>query len=790
MMLINVLFQNTIMAVGRTENAVKLTVQDCGGRDFLSRPILLSEDGNYVFANETDKVTIFSAQTGIPVKTIFTGEIFCMSLTGTAGQIAVAGRKSVTVWDYELTKVVTKHKYFKKEFARKFNYEAVIDVFLPNNFGSSGDVYLTVVDKKNMNNFLRVNVLEVTCNQIFKNVSPGTQHVGDKNNSIVTLANHKIHGFKNNSVLCYDRNLSKVQGFNTDRERPFTIVRCHPEEKTLACGDESGRILLFSGLENRDELRAAKSILHWHTLPVTALSWSLEGGHIYSGGGERVLCKWLPDCAKPTFLPRLSSSILGIEVSETSTAVKLANNSVLILGREDKPSGELVGLSRNSSGWPAGLAWDERSKSLLLNGIVGHVQVFHPDSKDTQSIDITQQNYLTEEREKNPFNAEVDKLAVSGCGMFLSTMDCCWTPVERLNLKFWHYDQSCHRFILNTQVDTPHKGGVCSLRFQNVGSDEDTPCLLSCGNDGKAKVWHLLTSTWECKYSLDFRGLDCVGGAWSADGSVLGLCFSHVITLWDKEARLRTTLTLDDKKEPVACLEFGKGVKHGSLLFAATNGTLGIWDLLTLGRIWSVSLQGETLNLVSDPSAGHLAVITKDLITIVDPLQKTEVGTFVGVNTTGGAVYAKYRNQSYLFFLTYSGLIKCIGSKIKRKPVLDSKISLKASNPFLTNRTSTVSPMEISAEVRQPISEDLGSILSAPLHAIPSNSALAPSFLCNRILSLPKTQARSAFPNVEETKSESSNEIRKIKQVFHREVKPTNLEFDVFCKLFKSENIK
>ena len=122
-------------------------------------------------------------------------------------------------------------------------------MLLPDNFLDTGDVFVTVLDRQKMNNLVRISVHEKCVNQIFKHVTVGTQHIGDNNNSLVTIANHRVQGFKNTTVLCYDRNLSKVQGYNTDRERPFTITRCHPEEKTVACGDSSGRILIFSGIE-------------------------------------------------------------------------------------------------------------------------------------------------------------------------------------------------------------------------------------------------------------------------------------------------------------------------------------------------------------------------------------------------------------------------------------------------------------------------------------------------------------------------------------------------------------
>jgi len=80
------------------------------------------------------------------------------------------------------------------------------------------------------------------------------------------------------------------------------------------------------------------------------------------------------------------------------------------------------------------------------------VQVFNPKSKETYSIDITQQNYVTKERNVRPTNSEVERLALSQCGLHLATLEACWAPVPRVTLKFWHFQEGSQRFSLNTQV--------------------------------------------------------------------------------------------------------------------------------------------------------------------------------------------------------------------------------------------------------------------------------------------------------------------------------------------------
>ncbi len=149
------------------------------------------------------------------------------------------------------------------------NLKCLLQLYLPHNCVQTGEVYAIAGGKNNLRHLFRVQLTAdqhtpvANSNMIFRHVSLSSQHVGDDGNTLVSLSDHKVHGFSNVTLLCYDRRLAKVQTFNTDKERPFTVARCHPAEKVIACGDTSGRILIFSGLGFGEELAAAKSILHW-----------------------------------------------------------------------------------------------------------------------------------------------------------------------------------------------------------------------------------------------------------------------------------------------------------------------------------------------------------------------------------------------------------------------------------------------------------------------------------------------------------------------------------------------
>lgn len=157
----------------------------------------------------------------------------------------------------------------------------------------------------------------------------------------------------------------------------FTCVKYHPSEDAILTGDSLGRVLLWTNIHSNSP---AKSVFHWHTLPVRCLAFSASGSYFYSGGGECVLVKWQADNSfEKNYLPRLPATIEWVSVSGNNqfVAVSTGDNGVRVLdGRL-----ETVCVVQNlvlSTGEEGNVVFDPRSKALVMNGCVGHLQFYSP----------------------------------------------------------------------------------------------------------------------------------------------------------------------------------------------------------------------------------------------------------------------------------------------------------------------------------------------------------------------------------------------------------------------------
>ena len=93
-----------------------------------------------------------------------------------------------------------------------------------------------------------------TAKKIFKDVYGSSVHIGNNNSCVAVIADSEHGQGKKDVMKCYDRHLSITHELNIDYDRPLTIVRCHPTDKVVACGDTTGRILIVAGFGSQEEI--------------------------------------------------------------------------------------------------------------------------------------------------------------------------------------------------------------------------------------------------------------------------------------------------------------------------------------------------------------------------------------------------------------------------------------------------------------------------------------------------------------------------------------------------------
>ena len=692
-----------------------------GGLDLTTRPAAVSAGGKYVMVNSGGKIWVYSSKTGQLVRQLNTGQVMAIQRTDKEEEVVVATKKKVVVWNFVDVKTTAK---FKISSSKVPNYETGLQSsYIPDNFHKEHEIYVTVSRKEKKASLHRLNLDAGSNHQIFNNIKPGTVHVGDSDNLVCAISDHKKHEFRDVSLLVYNKILTKNMSVHADKDRPFTCARVHPVSRIVAAGDSSGRIMVYSCL---DQPQPSKSILHWHSLPVTALAWSLEGSVLYSGGGEAVLCKWRQEeGTKPNFIPRIGGPVTGLASGAGVNAVQLENNKIKIIETlSDTVMSSVAGLARNTVGYPAGLITDR--DRLVMNGGTGMVQVYRVTTDTVYSLDITQQNQVAIERSTVPHNSEVESMAVSGDGKYLATVDCLWSDLSRILLKFWHWSEETNNYSLNTQVEFPHHQGVRSMCFQ-PGISMVQPLLLSVGNDRKVKLWQLERS-WSCVSCLSFRQLPATGGSWSSDGSVIGLSFGHLVTLWSGlDMSLKTSLTLGAGAEEITGLEFGRG-SCSRYLYTTSHSLFVTWDLITLSPCWSLKLASSPhTRLTPSTSLPLLALTQKDTITILSPSTQTTLATISDVNCSGGCAWL----GQDLYFLKYSGeLIRL--SRERREAAANTAIMTRPGaslTPWLVTPRSGTGERGgaggVAPRTQSRVMRDIESLLALPLHTVPATSKLS-----------------------------------------------------------------
>ncbi|KAK5639876.1 hypothetical protein RI129_010687 [Pyrocoelia pectoralis] len=540
----------------------------------------------------------------------------------------------------------------------------------------------------------------------------------------------------------YYMNFSSEQVYQHRIQLPkyFTCVACSPVEECVITGDSLGAILLWYDLESAQPSRA---IYHWHTLPVHCLTLSYFGTTFYSGGGESVLVKWHMDNPhEKLFLPRLSSTLEHVAVSSDNQfiAVATADNAVQVLDSTMNVVSVIQHLVLGTK-FSGGIAYDYRTKAMILNGITGHVQFYSPhDMNLLYNLDIVNQNKLSQEQDVHIENTNVTKFAVSSHGLWLATSE--ERPDDKysfeLRLKFWCFNVVKQQFELNTSIELPHEKSITQILFQP--KDDDNLRCVTIGKDKKFKVWEMQDlhsvykegKSWNCARVGFYRNFDCEAIAFSTDGSLISVGFGPVLTTWLPETcELKCSLVHPNNRANITALQFGVH-NECHLVVTATENDLSVWNLLSLCMVWTVPLQVSLL--VSNPTDLHLAVFTKDQKLFIfypgssSPLhtqtleENVVAAAFIPNNAENSLL--TWCRRSQLFFLTDKQEMFCVGTDSDENETLDLYIDNIGTSLF-----SYMQPKTQSSKVSQskPImhltdfsckNQQLKKLLDNPVHTM------------------------------------------------------------------------
>ena len=386
----------------------------------------------------------------------------------------------------------------------------------------------------------------------------------------------KIHLYTSLGVTSWSQKL--------DKKRPITFLKCAPKGVSFATGDQSGKIRAWRGQSNFVEG-------HWHSLPIEALDFSLEGTHLYSGGGEGVIVKWeVKTMARLALVPRMGTNLIKITNSYDRVIAATKHNTMKVFSSNLEEQTAIVGLSAKEV---TKLKW--HSGSLVLISSDHHLQFFNPlYSTQKHSLEVVSQNVVLGEREgeeKTPNTKIVDFDLMES---WLATIEQCWDG--KFVLKIWNSFENFAKIEKVATFNEVHDDDITFMKF--IAIQGDKVGILTCSKDKTAKLWVYEDEQWFPSKIFRHAALVPESGSQSTDGSVLAIAFGSLIALYDlTDLSLMTILHSNHVEEPYNSLHFGQGFRS-RLLFSANDQGVFVWDLISMGLVGK--FKGENASIFSD----------------------------------------------------------------------------------------------------------------------------------------------------------------------------------------------
>ncbi|KAL9376817.1 hypothetical protein Peur_030937 [Populus x canadensis] len=631
-----------------------------GGRNYVSSPPAFSNDAKRLLVCAANSVSIFSTATGLPVASL-DGHRALVTAVIVVPALTPASKILCYCWTASLDGTIRYWDFSVPELIKIINVNSpIISMVIPsllcqttenNEKSLKSFAYLSVENtkeaEKESTKVLRGQIKK--CNLTDFRMAGGVTLTETKQPEIITVsALGKYFGIRFKCKLqiwkvpTTESERAVVKKITLHHTKNMTVLAFHPNQRIIAAGDVTGRILIWRGFGDRtfvddDRLVGVRSMnnreerpgvrgdddadscttWHWHSAEVNVLFFSLDGAYLYSGGKEGVLVVWQLDTGKKKFLPRIGSPLLWFTNSPdpSLSSVSCADNQIHLL---KMPSMEILksisGIKLPCSfpemynGLRSGIAFDRNAGLVALPTENYCIQLYSLlDDRGISEVQVCERNH----QPGDEVTVVVTLAVLSLDGSMMSTAEV-KLPEEGLGglvcLKFWAFG-SQKEFSLTTIVYEPHRdAGISAIAFHPT-----RPMAVSSSYGGDFKVWICNkgirqvdeprpNSGWTCHAVGSYKKKSMTAATFSSDGSVLAVAAETVITLWDADKNILVAV-IGDTPTPIVNLSFAGTSEY---LVSASWGLkpqLSVWSMSKLSIAWSYMLHVEAIASAEDISS-------------------------------------------------------------------------------------------------------------------------------------------------------------------------------------------
>ncbi|KAJ4709304.1 WD repeat-containing protein 75 [Melia azedarach] len=648
-----------------------------GGRSYVSSPPAFSNDAKRLLVCTSNTVSIFSTYTGLQITSLegHTGPVTTVIVVPAS---TPASKILCYCWTASLDGTIKYWDFSAPELLKTVEVKLpIFSMVIPSLLGKPAQsnekppklfAYLSVEDtrettnanprKKKQSKPKPLHGRICKCNLTESRLAGGVTMAEMKDPEVITISSSgKYFGIRKQRKLL----IWKVPDTESERvvmkkitlhhTKKMTVLAFHPNQRILAAGDVSGRILIWRGFgdrtfstsdrlangnlsSNEEERPGVRdnddsdlcTTWHWHPSEVSVLSFSSDGAYLYSGGKEGVLVVWQLDTGKKKFLPRIGSPLLYfIDSPDPSlSSISCADNQIHVL---KMPSMEILksisgiklpcSLPVEYKGLCHDIAFDHSAGLVALRTENYCIQLYSLfDDRGISEVQVCERNH----QPGDDVTVVVTLVALSQDGSMMSTAEVKLAEEGiggLICLKFWASGTQNKDFSLSTIVYEPHRdAGISAVAFH-----PNRRAAVSSSYGGDFKVWicndesqqkDLQHSGWSCYAVGSYKKKAMTAATFSADGSVLAVAAETIITLWDPDKNVLVAV-IGETLTPIMNLSF---VGSSDYLVATSWGSkpqLSVWSMSKLSISWSYMLHVEAVACAADLSCFAALVLHPEL---------------------------------------------------------------------------------------------------------------------------------------------------------------------------------